>query len=94
MNGQNASWKYGLQRLQEFFRLSGEAYLEDEMARLGGMWTILAKKEGGLLVRAVADLEDKERTGSRSEDRARRLTKLVREWIEPARWSELFPGAS
>ena len=94
LNGQKAPWKYRLERVQEFLRLSGEDYLEDEMARLGGMWTILAKQEGELLERAVADLEDKERTGSRSEDRAKRLTRLVREWIEPARWSALFPGPS
>lgn len=94
MNGQEAAWNHCLERVKEFFRRSGKAYLKDEMARVGGMWTILAKKEGDLLVRAVADLEDKERTGSPSQDRARRLTKLAREWIQPARWSELFPGAS
>jgi hypothetical protein len=57
------------------------------------MWTILAQRKADLLERAVADLEDKERTGFPSEDRARRLTRLVKDWIEPDRWAQLFPGA-
>ena len=83
-----------MQRLEEFLRQSGEDYHKDEMARSGGMWTILAKQEADVLERAIGDIEDKERTGSPSEDRARRLTSLVRQWIEPARWAELFPGAA
>ena len=94
MNGKNARWKEYLQRVREFLGKSGDAYLEDEMARLIPMWTILAQKEGELLERAVADLEDKERTGFPSDDRAKRLTSLVKGWIGNDRWSELFPGAS
>ena len=93
MNGQNAVWKERLRHVQEFFRLSGQAYLDDEMARAIPMWTILAQKEGDVLERALADLEDKERTGSPSLDRARRLIVLVRGWLSTERWHGLFPGA-